>query len=420
MSVTALSGPALSEPLRLLQHAVTLLAEQRPASLSGAQALAETAILLRELDKLSAVSLHRLADVDARELHDLAGAPSTRSWLEMQHAGVDPRQVALARRMQRMPGVADALRAGVLSLQAAQRVGLALEQVRGLVDRPDGLLDGQPQQQVLEAVVVDGVLDTVCQARGGLADDDPEVRELHDRLCIVAASPVSGLERLEHAFVEVARRLEPHLLRGALGRLVDALLPVQLADRADRAARDRGLQLRRKADGSGYRLEGDLDLECGELLFTVLQAARETDPDNPADTLGWAARREEPELAPAPRSRRAQEHDALRLALRRLLDGGLLGVRDKHAPHLLVTVGLATLHGAPGALPAVGGSGAALPVDLVQVLAGRQPAHPVRPGARPASGRAEPHRADAARARAPGAARPVGQVRGQRVQPSTR
>ena len=100
----------------------------------------------------------------------------------------------------------------------------------------------------------------------------------------------------------------------------------------------------------------------------MLAAAKATDPDNPADTAAWAAQRSDEPTAPAPRSRRQQHHDALKLALRRLLDSGALGLRDKTAPHLLVTVSLDQLQGRPGALPATGAAGTPLAAGLVRRL----------------------------------------------------
>ena len=174
---------------------------------------------------------------------------------------------------------------------------------------------------------------------------------------------------MEAAFLVLAGHVQPCDLRAALGRLVDALLPLQLQDRADRAHDDRALKLVRKSDGSGWTvLQGDLDLECGELLHTVLTAARATDPDNPADTASWAAQHSDEPSAPAPRSRRQQDHDALKLALRRLLDTGALGRRDKTCPHLLVTVSLDQLERRPGALPATTAAGTSLPASLLQRL----------------------------------------------------
>jgi hypothetical protein len=134
--------------------------------------------------------------------------------------------------------------------------------------------------------------------------------------------------------------------------------------------------MRLKEDGSGWLVtRGDLDLECGELLDAVLTAELTSDEDTTADTQAYAQARQdgweagEPlsaEGCGGPRSLDQRRHDALRNGLRRYLDSGIAGLRDKVAPHLAVTVTLGALHGSPGALPPVGASGARLPQSLVQ------------------------------------------------------
>jgi hypothetical protein len=68
--------------------------------------------------------------------------------------------------------------------------------VRPYVDRPDGLIDGQPAEPTVRAVVVDGVLSLVCQARAGLADDDPVLGRLVEAMLGIAESGGSELGRL--------------------------------------------------------------------------------------------------------------------------------------------------------------------------------------------------------------------------------
>jgi hypothetical protein len=160
-------------------------------------------------------------------------------------------------------------------------------------------------------------------------------------------------------------------LRPALEQLVDALLPQQLEDRSERAHARRGLALERNSDGSGWRLEADLDDETGELLHTTLTAALATDPENVQDTAAAAALRGIGDDAvrvamPGPRKRWERRHDALTTVLRDWLGSGIAGSRGKVVPHLLVRVGLDALHGAPGALPAVGRSGRSMPASLVR------------------------------------------------------
>ena len=178
----------------------------------------------------------------------------------------------------------------------------------------------------------------------------------------------------------LAEQLEPALLPGALGQPVDALLPNQLEQRSEDGHAQRGFGIRRKDDGSGWTItDRDLDLECGELLQAVLLAESAVDPDSPADTAGFEQLRadgwqdgdplDDGSLSGSggPRSLKQQRHDALKHALRRYLDAGISGPRDKVAPHVAVTVGIDLLDSQPGALPAVSvTTGARLPASLVR------------------------------------------------------
>ena len=230
----------------------------------------------------------------------------------------------------------------------------------------------------------------------------------------------SGKERLERGLLVLARQLPAVALPGAVGLLMDALLPQQLQDRADRANRDRCLSLTRNLDGSGWHLRGDLDLLAGERLFVLLQSEAARDDRNPDDTIaaqqlrtqgldphdpahegclgptgtaGIHRRRArgdvgDREAGPTvadlpgdlhstaaslygcavPRSRRQRMHDAFSNLLGRALDHGLAGTAGKATAHLQVTVGLDTLHGAPGSLPAVAASDSGLPGSIVDRL----------------------------------------------------
>jgi hypothetical protein len=64
------------------------LAAQVAVDQPGVQALTETAVLLATLDKLKAIALSRVADVDRRGLHDLDGSPSTATWVAQQQTGM--------------------------------------------------------------------------------------------------------------------------------------------------------------------------------------------------------------------------------------------------------------------------------------------------------------------------------------------
>jgi hypothetical protein len=359
-----------------LVDVITGLAAQAPADLPGPQAVADATVLLTALEGLRGVVLTRIADVDRRTLHDLADAPSTGTWIAAQQTSLTRTEVALARRLAAFPTVAAAVDDGSLSVAVAARVAAALVKARPHVDRPDGLVDGQPAEATIAAVVVDGVLSLVCQAHGGLDAADPGVRRLRDELTAVGDRPASELDRLTAAFVLLASHVEPGDLPQALGQLLDALLPNELERRAADAHEQRGFRMRLKEDGSGWLVtRGDLDLECGELLDAVLTAELTSDEENTADTLAYAHARQdgweagEPlsaEGCGGPRSLDQRRHDALRNGLRRYLDSGITGLRDKVAPHLAVTVTVGALHDSPGALPPVGASGARLPQSLVQ------------------------------------------------------
>ena len=277
-----------SAPLRALVDAVAGVRAQVPTDLPGPQAVAEAEVLLQQLETLRSVVLTRIADVDTRTLHTTTGAPSTSTWLHAQQTSLTRSDVAFARRLAAFPALATAVETGQLPVTGAGRIAAALTKARPHLDRPDGLIDGQPGEQTLTAVVVDGVLTAVCQAHAGLTDDDPRLTDLLSQLETIAHRPASQLDRLTDALLLLATSLEPAQLPGALALLLDALLPQQLEDRAERAHEHRGLRLRRKDDGSGWLItRGELDLECGELLQTVLDAERAVDPDNPLDTATW-------------------------------------------------------------------------------------------------------------------------------------
>ena len=395
-----------------LADQVAGLSAVEPDVLPGAEVLAVTAGLLQQLDALQTVALTWVAEVERRRLFREDGAGSTSSWVAQQATSMEAKHVALAKRLSRSPAVAGALRSRRLTAEQARRVAAAVAALRPHVDRPDGLIDGQPGEQTVAAVVVDGVRMKVCEAHAGWADDDPRLLELMTVLEQIATGGGSELDRLERALVELAVRIETGLLAGVLSDLLDALLPNALERRAADAHADRGFAMVRKADGSGWTItDGDLDLECGERLFTLIAAEQQVDPDSSTDTAAYARLREQgwqegDPLPPAggasaggacaggasvgeasvgdagvggagdaalgavalhgPRSRRQRAHDALSNGLAKALDAGVLGERDKRAAHVAVTVGAETLDGAPGALPAKGASGAALPVSLVR------------------------------------------------------
>ena len=375
---TGQGWPSLAADTEALLHAVTAVQRRDPLAMAEAAALQEAAAVLLAAQRLQVLSLARLADLQERQLFALGGHRSMTSWLQYEGLQVDRIHLALARKLRRLPAVSGALRDETITIAGAVRVGQAIDRLRPHLDRTDATIDGQPSEQVLPAVVVDGVLSVLAEGRGGLDDDDPGLAELCQQLSQIADDNRSESERLEAAFVVLAAQLDAGLLRSGLDALVGALLPNELEQANTDAVRRRTLTLTRKEDGSGWLLRGELTLEAGELLYTALHAQLLTDPANPADTAAAAdVIAAHPEQDPqdlrasrfsdptGPRTRAQRMHDGLGLLCQRLLDSAALGTRNKAAPHLNVLVGLDALHGAPGALPARGASGAQLPRSVL-------------------------------------------------------
>lgn len=365
----------LSAEVLALRAAIDAVAAQDLDALDGRQALAEVKALLAEVQRLDVVGLSRLGHVDRLHLHELDGARSTARWVEAQGVGASGTQVAVARRLGQFPLVAAQVLERRLPLSVAQKLQAVLVRLRPYVDRADGLIDGQPAAEVLGGVVLDGVRLVVAQARGGFPTlDDPVLQQLSVELPEIAARPTSDLARLEAAFLVVAAHVEPGQIAACLGVLVDALLPIHFEDRARRRHESRGVRLVRRADGVGWRLDGDLDLECGERFYAFLQSELARDPGNPLDTEVAGALREQgldpydPELGSylTPRSTAERTHDALSNGLARHLASDLGGTHDKNPVQVVVTVPAASLDAQPGALPARAASGATLPCSLVR------------------------------------------------------
>jgi hypothetical protein len=258
-----------------------------------------------------------------------------------------------------------------MSTATGNRLSGFLAKARPHLDRADGMIDGLDAEQVLYGVAVDGVCGQLAEQIGGASNAEQVLAELRETLEDVVGSGGTQAARLEAAIVLFAQHCDPALLASNLGLLLDALLPLEHQKRADAADAERDFTLVRKSLGSGWRCNGDLDDETGEMLFTAMDAAAATDPDSPADTAAWRDGRDavdDDTLAPhdwpveqrRPRTRGQQRHDALKLALRSLLGSGALGTRGKAVPHIGVTVGLDFVQGVPGSLPARTAHGARL------------------------------------------------------------
>ena len=366
--------PALPADLRALQAALTTATAVDLGGLSPQEVLERTRALMAAGEQLRVLVVAGLARVHTGRLHDLDGAGSTARWAGL-HGLADGKDLTVAKRLHAFPGVAQQVVSGLLALPAAHALQATLVKLRPHLDQGDGLIDGQPAEQLLAAVLVDGVRMVVAEARGGFpTEDDPVLQRLLVELPEIAARPASQLERVEQALVLLAEHVEAGQLTGCLGVLVDALLPQQL-DAAGRRGHDRrSLKLVRNPDGSGWALRGQLDLQAGERLHLLLEAELLRDPDGVLDTEAAAALRADgvdpygDEVAPtlAPRSRGARMRDALDRGLARYLAADLGGVHDKNPVQIVVTVPLQVVDGRPSPLPCRTGSGTVVPVELAQ------------------------------------------------------
>ena len=96
---------------------------------------------------------------------------------------------------------------GRCSLRAAEAVGVALDKLRGRLDRPDGLIDNQSAETAVHNMITSGVLMALAQGAGGYRDDDPQLVALRTELTALAARPACQRERVEAAFVLLAQRM---------------------------------------------------------------------------------------------------------------------------------------------------------------------------------------------------------------------
>ena len=372
--------PLVSPVVAGVQGLLEQLTGVDPAGLDGAQALADGQALLAVEQQLRVLNLRRVADVGARGLHELVGFRSAKAWLRTHRPDGDAADAVLAARLREFPRLQAGVLDGTVPLAGARKVLVALRKVGPHVDRLDGLIDGQPGDQVLTAVV-GHVLALVCRQLLGLAEDDPRLAALVARGQEVLAAG-SQLAVLEGAFTWLATELPVRQLSGPLDELVLAVLPSVLEDRGEKGHERRGLSLTPLADGTGWHLCGDLTLECGEQLWAALRAEATRDPANPTDTAAWAASTAAGDGAGTdagmwglgadlaggeqPRGRRQRLHDAFGRLLARYLEHGLGGRAGKVPVQVHVTISEQTLTGAPGSPPPRADSGRLIPRAVVK------------------------------------------------------
>lgn len=412
--------PPVGAAVAAVQEAVGRLEGCVPSDLPGPLALAEVEALQETAQRLRVLLLPRLADVKRRELFALVGFHGVGGWQEVVAPDADRRDSTLANRLDELPALKAALAERRVSVSAAQLVAKSMTKVGRYLDRPDGLIDGQPGDEVVEGII-DNTVDLVCRARGGVEPDDPFLQVLTDQVELVHVAGGSQAARVEAAFVLLAEHVPTcSSLEKALEQQEGAVLPNLLEEQLKAAEQRRGASLRRHRDGS-WELEGRLTPECGERLFTALAAEARRDPGNPVDTLARQQARNEQlreqgrdpftdgglkglpaweqealgELALlpgrehaeqvadlqelgltdgeaeeaallVPRSRSRRLHDALNRLLASYLEAGLGGTHDKVPVQVTVAMSSAQVEQRPGALPATAGSGALVARSLLK------------------------------------------------------
>ncbi len=391
--------PAVGVLVAQLQDAVGRLERLEPGTLPGGRALAEAEAILDLQRRLRVVQLARGEDVRARKLFEQAGFRSCKAWYRTVAPDAPTSDPALARKLPRWAHLQAAVQAGTVSLAGADKVSSTMRKVTPYLDSQDGLIDGRPGEEVVTAVV-GNVIDLVCRDRFGL-EPDPGVDPARAALLAQLETDVARIQdgggaqqdRVEQAMVLLARYVHPSRLAGPLEQLELSLVPSVLEEREKTAQDKRDLALTPRPDGM-WDVRGTLTPEVGELLVTALAAEARRDPANPLDTAaraqgradqaaaaggdGWADAaapdrwEHNPDLLSAdgdrlvPRSRSKRLHDALGRLLTRYLEGGLGGLHGKVPVQVSAIISERTIHGAPGAPPARGGSGRPLARSLLR------------------------------------------------------
>jgi Domain of unknown function (DUF222)/HNH endonuclease len=274
-----------------LRSAIDEVAAADPASMPDARVEEDFEEVQRTMDRLEAVRMRLLSELDRRRPFERDGFLSTTAWLASRFRmafSTAKESVQRARSLRDMPGTAEAFEAGDVSPSS----------VRVLVSARDA--------HVLE------------------------------------------YRRGEQALVEIARDHPIGDLRRAISHWSQAL------DHTDPEARGEALRARRRLHVSAtfagmVRIDGDLDPETGEVVMTALRAAtdemlRDEGPDERctpaqrrADALGeitrqWLDRSDRPTVAGE------RPHMTITVPLRDLVDGDGAGELDHVGPVTVATV----------------------------------------------------------------------------------
>ncbi|MFN2536959.1 MAG: DUF222 domain-containing protein, partial [Mycobacteriales bacterium] len=368
--------PGPSADVTALGRAVDRLAATDVSVLAPEQALSDLAELLRVDEVLRVARLARLTDAHTRKLAHLDDEASVQTWARHRFDDVPRTDIATAELLRPYVHLRGRVQAHQVTVEAAGLVGRALKKLRPYLDRDSGLIDGQPADEVIEAVV-GNIVPLISGARLGLKDDDPLLLELRGKVSEILAAPDSELGKLELAFTLMAQHIPLRYLKHTLAEQVDALLPTELEEKSEKSRASRNLRID-TTDGGG-RISVQATEELMELTETILGAEVRKDPENAADTGAKRELRERSlhgdildleDLEAAgdvrfPRTRGQRLHDALLLVLQRYLAAGLAGSHDKAPVAITVTVPVENLEKRPGALPAKSGSGRRLPASLV-------------------------------------------------------
>ncbi len=377
--------PTPSREVQAVLEAVLRLERVEVTGLAGAQALVDAEVLLEAERRLRVLDLRRIGDVKARGLAVESGHSSTTSWLRRQRPDGDAGDAALAGKLRDYPALEAAVRDLSCSLVAARKVTGALRHCGRHLDRPDGLIDGQPGEAVLDAVI-GHVATVLCRELQGLHADDPRravILAKGQELQQLRLSGASQAAVLEQTLTWLAQQVPPRSLTGLLDEVVMCVLPSELEEREKQGQAQRAFALTLKEDGSGWHACGDLTLECGERLWVALRAMAAGDPANPEDTKAWEAARAagavdaDEVFGPLgqalaaqgqllPRGRSARLHDALNLLLEKFLDAGLGGLLGKAPVQIHVMLSEQTVTSRPGAPPPRADSGRLIPRSVVR------------------------------------------------------
>ena len=324
-----------------------------PADPAGALAEAEALLALQQ--QLAVLAMRRIGDVDRRKLFEQEGFRSVQTWLSARRPDGDNKDAWLGAALVGFPVLDAAVESGTVSMAAARKVVWVLRQARRTARSVDDLLPA----------VVGNVVPLVMRALGGLPDDDPQLERL-----VKACEAIEGRPRCSSRPPAplLATEIPVGDLSGPLDELLLSLHPSLLEQRAAAGREAAGLSLGLRPDGRGWKVSGELDLECGERLFVALRSEAARDPMNPADTVLWLQNRDaglEPWDDGAevlrPRDKRRRLHDALDRLLTRYLDAGLGGTSGKVPVQVAVTI-----PEPEGSLPARADSGALIPRSMVR------------------------------------------------------